>query len=110
MKALSIIGLILGVICFAIGMYLQFIIAPGAAMLESATSGEGVSEMAYAVANAALDIKVTVAEVLLLASGVSLLLNIFPFIKIKNKLALVGALLSLVALVIGVIHGTHMFS
>jgi hypothetical protein len=52
----------------------------------------------------------TLGIIILFGGLLPLILCIIPAIKIKNKLAWVGVILSLVAVFIGLLNGTHMFS
>ncbi len=110
MKALSISGFILSVLSFITGLYLQFVLAPAADSLEASLDtgfSDDINSMMWMAAHEA---KVTTGETLVIAGGLALILCAIPAIKTKNKLSLLGAILSLAALLAGLINGTHMFS
>ena len=110
MKALSTIGFVISTLCLLGALYLQFILAPAAAYFKMLREDIGDPEIDYSIQNAALEAKVNMGECVLIGGGVAFLLCLFGSIKTKSKLAMAGALLGLVSLVIGLIHGTHMFS
>lgn len=110
MKALSIIGLILGSLLCLMALYLQFMVAPAVDYLEGVATGGDFDPITNALWMDANDSKMNMAYVALLGGGVTFIMCLVPFIKTKSKMALVGALLSFVALLIGIIQGTHMFS
>jgi len=110
MKALSIIGFIIAILVFLGAMYLQFAVAPAVASLESMidyNDETGLSSMMWANARSAQS---NLGIVILFGGVLPLILCLIPAIKIKNKLAWVGVVLSLVAVFIGLLNGTHMFS
>ena len=111
MKTISTIGLVLGVLLFAVAMYLQFSLAPHAEYLEGSVyvNGELNRELAD-IQMAASDMKLNVAYACLLGGGIAFIMCLIGFLKTKNKMALLGALLALGATFIGIIQGTHMFS
>ena len=110
MKALGIIGFVIALLMFLAAMYLQFMLAPEVNSMEIATDVTGTDDFAWAIRDAAQAGVMNMAYLVLFGGGLSLILSVIPFIKTKNKLALIGAILSLAAVVIGLIHGTHMFS
>lgn len=110
MKALSITGFIIAILVFLGAMYLQFVVAPAVASLESMINYNdetGLSSMMWANARSAQS---NLGIVILFGGVLPLILCVIPAIKIKNKLAWVGVVLSLVAVFIGLLNGTHMFS
>jgi hypothetical protein len=110
MKALSITGFIIGILSFLASMYVQFVLAPAEASLQADMDSGEFSELTNDLWMAVHETLVTLGEVLVIAGGLALILSVIPAIKTKSKLAWVGTILSLVALLIGVINGTHMFS
>lgn len=110
MKALSITGFIIAILVFLGAMYLQFAVAPAVASLERMidyNDETGLSSMMWANARSAQS---NLGIVILFGGVLPLILCVIPAIKIKNKLAWVGVVLSLVAVFIGLLNGTHMFS
>lgn len=110
MKILSISGFVLSILSFITGIYLQFILAPAAESLEDSINTGFSDETTSLLFYAAHEAKVNTGMNLVIAGGLALVLCAVPAIKTKSKLAIAGVLLSLVALVIGLMHGTHMFS
>jgi len=110
MKALSITGFIIAILVFLAALYLQFAVAPAVASLERMidyNDESGLSSMMWANARSAQS---TFGIIILFGGVLPLILCIIPAIKIKNKLAWAGAVLSLVSVFIGLLNGTHMFS
>jgi hypothetical protein len=109
MKVLSIIGFIISFLALAAGLYLHFVVAPHADMLEAIRFNDyndiriNQNSMAY------INLKVDLGILVMFTGLLSLLLCIYPAIK-KNKLAWIGVLFSLISAVIGAAYGTHMFS
>lgn len=110
MKLLSISGFVLSILSFITSMYLQFILAPAAESLEESINTGFSDETTSLLFYAAHEAKVNTGMNLVIAGGLALILCAIPAFKTKNKLAMTGGLLSLVALIIGLMHGTHMFS
>ena len=108
MKALGITGFVIALLMFLGAMYLQFMLAPVVEAMETTYVDMG-GEYNYAYDDALTGV-VNLGEILIIGGGLSFILSVIPFIKTKNKLALIGAILSLAAVVVGLIHGTHMFS
>jgi len=109
MKVLSVIGMILAILGLVLGLLNQFSFIPYAATLE------GIQDAPDSYVNARLwaeahSFTVFVGEITLLVGGLGFILAGIPAIKIKSKVALIGAILGLVALVLGLAQGTHMFS
>jgi hypothetical protein len=109
MKAVSIIGFVISCLFILAALYLQFILVPAADMFTTSSLMSG-TEMDYALENAAREAKVGTAEMIIIGAGVGFLMSLAGFIKTKSKLALTGSILALVSVLIGLIHGTHMFS
>lgn len=110
MKALSISGFILSLLSFIASLYLQFVLAPAADSLEASLDtgfSDGINSVMWMAAHEA---KVTAGETLVITGGLSLILCIIPAIKTKSKLGIIGAFLAFAALMVGLMHGTHMFS
>ena len=110
MKGLSITGFIISILIFLLAMYLQFVVVPAVASLERMidySDESGLSSMMWANARSAQS---TLGIIILFGSALPLILCIIPAIKIKNKLAWVGVVLSLVSVFVGLVNGTHMFS
>ncbi|MEW6469113.1 MAG: hypothetical protein AB1458_09325 [Bacteroidota bacterium] len=111
MKALSVTGLVLGTLLLLLSLYLQFSVVPSVEYMEAMyIEGGDMGAMGGDLWMAAHEGMMNMAYTCLIGGGLALILSIIPFIKTKNKLALAGVLFSLVALVIGLMHGTHMFS
>jgi hypothetical protein len=110
MKALSISGFVLGILSFIGGLYLQFILAPAADSLEASLDTGFSDEMTSMMFMAAHEAKVSTGEILIIVGGLAFILCIIPAIKTKNKLAYTGAVLSLLAVLAGLVNSTHMFS
>ncbi|NRA11983.1 MAG: hypothetical protein HRT57_08535 [Crocinitomicaceae bacterium] len=116
MKVLGIIGVVVSIIALGLGAYLQFSVAPAAneadikyermAALHGEayyTSAEGRADQETARQN------IPAGEMVLLAGGLAFILSIVPAIK-KQKVAWIGVIFGLGALLLGAAHGTHMFS
>jgi hypothetical protein len=109
MKALAIIGFIISFLALAAGLYLHFVIAPHADMLETIRFNDYNDIRIDQNSTAYLNLKVDLGILVMFSGLLSLLLSIYPAIK-KNKLAWVGVLFSLISAIIGAAYGTHMFS
>ncbi|MDP2386850.1 MAG: hypothetical protein Q8M29_10795 [Bacteroidota bacterium] len=110
MKGLSVTGFIIAALLFLGAMYLQFVIAPSVASLEAAIDYNDESNLSRIMWMQALELKSGLGIVMLLGGILPLILCIIPALKVKNKLAWLGVILSLVVVLIGLINGTHMFS
>ncbi|MBK6835041.1 MAG: hypothetical protein IPG89_12505 [Bacteroidetes bacterium] len=113
MKGLSITGFIISILIFLLAMYLQFVVVPSVASLErmmDSSSGDGFDDLSRVMWGRAHSMKVNLGMITLFGGILPLILCVIPALKIKNKLAWVGVVLSLVAVFIGLLHGTHMFS
>lgn len=110
MKALSITGFIIAILVFLGAMYLQFVVAPAVASLESMIDYNDASGLKSMMWSEARSMQSNLGIVMLFGGVLPLILCIIPALKIKNKLAWVGVILSLVAVFIGLLNGTHMFS
>lgn len=109
MKALGMIGFVLSVLLLLLALYLQFVAVP-AVEIADAMYIEGGGDLQAALSVSAREGMMNMANTVLLGGALSLILSAVSFLKTKNKLALAGAVLSLVSVLIGLIHGTHMFS
>ena len=115
MKTLGIIGFIVGILALFMGAYLQFVIVPAAEIAESADQlGSALGDSYYGSAEHILNrnlmnAKTDIGEYTLLAGGIAFLLSIVPAIK-KQKIAWIGVVCGLFALILGAAYGTHMFS
>ncbi len=121
MKNLGKIGLIMGSLCLLFGLYVILVVVPasesGKAVMEQIwSSGQQLQEgqtyfdipgykEAYEVAEKGVDY----AGYVFFASMLPLLMCIIASIK-KDKMGMIGAVISLGAFLIGAIYGTHMFS
>lgn len=120
MKNLGKIGLILGSLCLLFGLYVMLVVVPaseaGKAVMDQIWQSNQLTEgqtyfdvpgykEAFEVSEKAVDF----AGYVFFASMLPLLLCIIASIK-KDKMGMIGAVISLVAFLIGAIYGTHMFS
>ena len=110
MKILSISGFVLSILSFITGIYLQFILAPAAESLEDSINTGFSDETTSLLFYAAHEAKVNTGMNLVIAGGLALVLCVIPAIKTKSKLGIIGATLAFLALMAGLMHGTHMFS
>jgi uncharacterized membrane protein len=110
MKALTISGFALSVLSFVTALYLQFILVPAAESLEESLNTGFSDNTTSLLFYAAHESMVTTGMNLVIAGGLAIILCGISFIKTKNKLSLFGGLISLFALMIGLMHGTHLFS
>ena len=114
MKALSISGLIIGLLGSFIGLVNQFHFRPIAKSLEESTTGLGdsLNDMSrFQIAADAQSFSVLLGEAALFICAFAFLLAIFPVIKSKSKtLPLIAVVISLIGIILGIIQGTHMFS
>jgi hypothetical protein len=110
MKALSISGLVISILGFLAAMYEQFILAPADAALEASIDTGQSDELTSMMWYATHETMVSLGEGLILVCGLSLILSVIPAMKTKSKLAWTGVVLSVIAVVIGLVNGTHMFS
>ncbi|GEM_PF-6558108 len=58
----------------------------------------------------ALDMKISIGEIIIIAGTVGIILCLIPAIKQKKALAIIGILFALGAILLGLMQGTHMFS
>ena|ERR1043165_455782 len=110
MKALSISGFILSILTFLTALYVQFVVAPAEASLQQDMDTEEFSEFTSDMWMAVHETLVTLGEALVIGGGLALILSVIPAVKTKSKLAWTGTILGLLSLLVGLIHGTHMFS
>ena len=115
MRILSFIGLIMGVIAIFLALYLHFEIAPNAESVALEEKSADYVNSSEGLENQLLDGVYAAAQrtlyglLALIFGGLAFLVSIFPAIK-RNKFAIVGGVLGLVAFFIGAAYGTHMFS
>ncbi|MFT6245493.1 MAG: hypothetical protein ACJA0U_000066 [Salibacteraceae bacterium] len=115
MKALGIIGVVVGIVALILGAYLHFSVVPAAEIAESADqlgAALGDSYFGSPEHHSNTDImsaKIDIGEYTLLIGGVAFLLSIVPAIK-KQKIPWIGVVCGLFAFFVGVAYGTHMFS
>ncbi len=108
MKKLALIGFLLAIVGLIFGLYNQFSIAPYAKSLENIPDVDGsyLNARRWAEAHS---FSVLIGEITLLIGGLGFILAGIPAIKIKTKVAIIGAIISFVALFLGIAQGTHMF-
>lgn len=114
MKILGIIGVVVGIVALLMGVYLEFSVAPAAdsAALSDEIMSRGDAywgSAAHVLNTNLMDAKLTIGQYTLLVGGGALLLSIVPAIK-KQKIAWIGVVCGLFALLIGAAYGTHLFS
>lgn len=107
MKIFSLSAFILAAITFIAALVNQFYFVPIEKSLDLLSSNNIASGRAWSAAHHQV---VVLGEIVLFIGIAALILNIIPAIKKKNKLAYVGAILSVIAIVFGLAQGTHMFS
>ena len=111
MKGLSITGFIISILVFLLAMYLQFMVVPAVESLERMMdSGDGSDDLARIMWRQTHSMKVNLGMITLFGGILPLILCIIPALKTKSKLAWTGVVLSFIAIVIGILSGTHMFS
>lgn len=110
MKGLAITGFILSILLFLGALYLQFVVAPGVASLEAAIDYNDSSGLSSMLWSQARSFQSSLGIIMLFGGIITLILSIIPALKVKNKLAWTGVVLSLVIVLIGLMNGTHMFS
>lgn len=111
MKGLSITGFIISILIFLLAMYLQFMVVPAVASLERMMDiGDGSDDLTRMMWGQAHSMKVNLGMITLFGGILPLILCIIPALKTKSKLAWTGVVLSFIAVVIGILSGTHMFS
>ncbi len=110
MKGISIAGFIIAVLVFIGAAYLQFVVSPSVDALEKSINYNDESNFSSILWANAHSAKTSFGIVMLFGSLVPFLLCLIPAIKVKNKLAWVGVILSLFGIIIGLLQGTHMFS
>lgn len=114
------IGLILGALTFAFALYVHFVVVPASegaeAKMESIRASTELSGNqtyadipGYTEAFQSMEKKTDFGGYVFFASMLPLLLCLIASIK-KDKMGLIGLLLSLGAFFIGAGYGTHMFS
>src|SRR5688572_26525860 len=110
MKAISITGLVIAILSFLAAMYLQFILAPACEALEVTVSSGLADELTSHMLMAAYDTKVNLGMTLVISGGLSFIMCLYAAVKTKGRAAFIGTLLSFIALLFGLLHGTHLFS
>ena len=105
MKALSISGFLISLLCLAAGLYNQFVYVPKENALKG-MSGDANIRLWFEMHHN----RVLIGEIVLIAGVVGLILCLIPTIKQKKSLAIVGAVFALGAIVLGLMQGTHVFS
>ncbi|MBL0330174.1 MAG: hypothetical protein IPP64_12325 [Bacteroidetes bacterium] len=110
MKVVSISGFVLSVLSFVTALYLQFILVPAAESLEDSLNTGFSDNTTSLLFYAAHESMVTTGMNLVIAGGLAVILCSISLFKTKSKLSLFGGLISLFAFIIGLIHGTHLFS
>lgn len=118
MKNLGKIGMVLGALTFAFALYVHFVVVPAsdidAAKAEQIRTAHDLSSglpypPEYAEAQKGSEKKVDMGGYVFFGSMLPLLLCLIASIK-KDKMGMIGLLLSLGAFFIGAGYGTHMFS
>lgn len=115
MKALGIIGVVVGFVALISGAYLHFSVVPAAEIADSADQlGAALGDTYFGSAEEHLNQDVMTAKIdfgkyTLLLGGVAFLLSIVPVVK-GQKNAWVGVACGLFAFFVGVAYGTHLFS
>ena|ERR1700741_2324229 len=120
MNSLGKIGLILGSLVLAFGLYVLFAVAPASEMAEvemdriiaSSDLKEGQTYFdvpGYPEAMETMEKKVDYAGYVFFGSMLPFLLCLVGAFK-KDRMAFIGLAISLAAFLIGAIYGTHMFS
>jgi uncharacterized membrane protein YbaN (DUF454 family) len=116
MKALGLIGMILGILAMGLGIYLVFVVADAASAARMADDlGPTLYGDAYygspmhMINRSAMDFKTDFGIIVMGAGLVAFLASIVPAIK-KQTIAWVGLGLGLISFFIGAAYGTHMFS
>lgn len=120
MKNLGKIGLALGILTFVFGLYVLFIVAPASEMAQvemdhiistnELTDGQTYFDVpGYQDAMETMEKKVDYAGYVFFASMLPLILCLIGSFK-KDKMAIIGLIISIGAFLIGAIYGTHMFS
>ncbi|HEY1040599.1 MAG TPA: hypothetical protein VGF30_14395 [Bacteroidia bacterium] len=110
MKGLAITGFILSILLFLGALYLQFVVAPGVASLEASIDYNDSSGLSSMLWSQARSFQSSLGIIMLFGGIITLILSIIPALKVKNKLAWTGVVLSLAIVLIGLMNGTHMFS
>lgn len=120
MKKLGKVGLILGGLTLAFALYVLFIVIPASEIgdakmheiIDTAALKEGQTYFdvpGYEEAFSEMEKGVDYAGYVFFASMLPIILCLIAALK-RDKMALIGLLLSLGAFFIGAIYGTHMFS
>ena len=119
MKNLGKIGMVLGVLVFAFALYVHFVVVPSSEIaaskldtmqtLSMENGTPAFEQPGYAEVMAESEKKVDMGGYVFFGSMLPLLLCLIASVK-KDKMGMVGLLLSLGAFFIGAGYGTHMFS
>ena len=115
MRILSFVGLGIGVLAAGLAIYLHFVVVPDVEKQELAWEIQSVmmNDEDDVTVFRAMDEqrrrKIEYGQYTLLLGALAFLVSVFPAIK-RNKFAIVGGVLGLVAFFIGAAYGTHMFS
>lgn len=120
MKKFALVAAILGVLSLGLAVYQHFVIAENSAIaeiemehLQDNYSGDDSLELyssdEFQELRATYDLKVDMGIVTLFVGIGVFLIGVLPVIK-KEKLALIGIVGGLAAIMVGLAYGTHMFS
>ncbi|BDS07124.1 hypothetical protein NT6N_21640 [Oceaniferula spumae] len=113
MKILAIICLLLGLSALGAALYCHMQVIPDMEGIDRMTRGMDLDDPRYAPARALWfqreSLKTTLDVITLIGSGLGLIGGIFAGVK-KAKLGWIAAVISVIALVVGLLQSTHMFS
>lgn len=116
MKVLAFLGTAISAIGMLLGLWNQFSLKPHAESMQDtnellALLGEGDGLMGRAAYYEAIDFVVTIGEITLLIGALGVIVCAIPMFKMQKKtVPLIGLIMGLVAVLFGLMHGTHMFS
>ncbi len=116
MKALGIVGVAMGALAIALGLYLQFVLVPAADDAEvnwdlaiSMGQDNYFGSIQHAADMDAIDAKVDFGAIVMGGGLLAFLLSVLPAIR-KNHVAWIGVGTGLITFFMGAAYGTHMFS
>jgi hypothetical protein len=107
MKKLGIIGFVLAAVSLTVALVNQFHFIKEANRLEMMLDRDIASSCQWAEAH---HFAVLLGEIVLIASILALITCVISAFKTKSKLSIIGVVLSLIAIIFGLMQGTHMFS
>ena len=108
MKKIALVGFIISILALIAGLVNQFVFVPKVKKYKALIDMNMLDNLSPWTQ--ALDRVTMIGQIALFAGAAALILCVVAAIKTKCKSAIIGIILSLGAILLGLIQGTHMFS